>query len=184
MFVSNRCSLSNPTQVFESDCLARYGGFLDKSLADAVVGILLETGFALPRAADAALGVARADSLQSLAAQVVAGAHEVNDGPGEVFAIAVCRQVDDAQIDTQRAAVWLYLIRRFAALGDVQVGGAGSPDEIGSANFPGRGLPASHAVLAPSAKRQAPGDRRQTTRPSRVLSDTLEGLSRRYVRAS
>ena len=42
MFVSNRYPLPNPAQVFESDCLARYGGFLDEFLADAVVHVLLE----------------------------------------------------------------------------------------------------------------------------------------------
>jgi hypothetical protein len=40
MFASNRCSLPNPAQVFESDCLARYGSFEDKLLADTVIGSL------------------------------------------------------------------------------------------------------------------------------------------------
>src|SRR5690348_6997657 len=38
MFASNRGSLSDSTEIFKSDCLARYDGFLDEPLADAVVG--------------------------------------------------------------------------------------------------------------------------------------------------
>jgi hypothetical protein len=40
MFVSNRCSRLNPTEVFERDCLARYGGFMHELLADTVVRVL------------------------------------------------------------------------------------------------------------------------------------------------
>ena len=68
MFASNRCSLPNPRQVFKSNCLARYDGFLDKLLTDAVVHVFLKSGFASPYAADAALGIACPAILQALAA--------------------------------------------------------------------------------------------------------------------
>jgi hypothetical protein len=136
MFASNRCSLSNPTEVFNRDCLARYGSFLDQLLADAVVGVFLETCFALSHAANAALGVACAALLQPLAAQVIAFTDEVDNLAGEMFSFAVGREVNDAQVNPQRSALWLSLIGSSAALRDVQVVRPGSPDQVSPANFP------------------------------------------------
>src|SRR6185437_3519143 len=45
-FVANRYPLSNPTQVFQSQCLARYDGFSHYGFADTVIHVLLEA--ALP----------------------------------------------------------------------------------------------------------------------------------------
>jgi hypothetical protein len=138
MCALNRCSLSDTAQVFEGDCLAQYSGFLDELLADAVVGIALEAGLTLPHASYPPLGVAGADLLEPLAAQVVAGADDVNESASEVFALTIRGEIGDAQIDPQCAAVWLYFAWHFAALGDVQVVRAVAPDEISPTDFPGR----------------------------------------------
>src|SRR5262249_37029567 len=105
-------------------------------LADNVVGVALEVGFALPHAAVTALGVLGADLLETLAAQVVASGNQVDDLAGEVLASAVSCQVSDAQVDAQRPAVWLCFRRRIAAVADMQVAGARTPDQISAANFP------------------------------------------------
>ena len=65
---------------------------------------------------------------------------------GEVFALAIGGQIDDAQVYAQRAAVWLVLLWRFAALRHVQVVDASAPDQISPANFPRRVY--QHGVLA------------------------------------
>ncbi|HEX9412283.1 MAG TPA: hypothetical protein VF916_02165, partial [Ktedonobacterales bacterium] len=145
-FVSNRCSLSDPAQVFKSDCLARYDGFLNESLADAVVGVFLEAGFTASQATDATLGIAGPDFLEPLSAPVVAIANEMDDSAREVFAFAVGGQLHDAQVNTERAAVALVFAWGFPALSDVQVRNAGSPDQIGPVDFPRR--VSQHLMLA------------------------------------
>src|SRR5581483_1192365 len=107
MFAANRCSLSDPTQVFESECLARYDGFLDELLADAVVGVALETGLTTAVAYQAPLGVLGSALLEALTPQVIAVADVVNHGPGEVLAFAISRKIHDAQVNAQGAAVRL-----------------------------------------------------------------------------
>ena len=57
MFAPNRCSLSDPRQVFESDCLARYDGFLDQLLADTVIRVFLEARLTAAHLAQTTLGV-------------------------------------------------------------------------------------------------------------------------------
>ena len=57
MCALNRDPLTNAIEVFESDCLARDDGLLNKLLADAVVRVFLEAGFMLSHAADTAFGV-------------------------------------------------------------------------------------------------------------------------------
>src|SRR4029077_15572420 len=97
MFASNRCSRSNPTEVFERDCLARCDGFLNQLLANTVIGVTLETGLAAAHLPQTAFGVLRTDLLQSLAAQIIAATDDGNNLPGEVLALAVGGQVHDAQ---------------------------------------------------------------------------------------
>src|SRR5260221_14284371 len=106
MFALNRCSLNDSAQVFKSDCLAQYGGFLNEPLADAVVGVALEADFLLPHAADTPLRIAAPAFLEALASQVVASADEVNNRPSEALALAVGGQLHNAQIDTQRPIIW------------------------------------------------------------------------------
>src|SRR5215831_11494833 len=72
MCPTNRCSLADSRQILQSDCLAGYGGFLDELLADAVVGVVLEAGFAPPHAADAPRGVSGTDFLEPMPPEVVA----------------------------------------------------------------------------------------------------------------
>src|SRR5262249_31124761 len=105
--------------------------------------------------AQAALGVLSPYLSQPLAAQVVAGANEGNHPAGEVFPLAIRRQIDDAQIYPQRPACWLLLLWRFPALGDMQVVDASVPDQIGPADFPCRVY--QHRVLA-CAQEQAADD--------------------------
>src|SRR5262249_48282385 len=93
MCPTNRCSLADSRQILKSDCLAGYGGFLDELLADAVVGVFLEAGFASSQAADATLGVARAALLEALATQGIPIAGDVDPRPSEVLALAVGGQV-------------------------------------------------------------------------------------------
>src|SRR5262249_8437770 len=85
---TNRCSLADTREILKSDCLVGHGGFLNGLLADNVIGVALEAGFALPHAADMALGVLGADLLEALAAQVVALANKVDDLTGEALAFA------------------------------------------------------------------------------------------------
>src|SRR5258707_3119939 len=54
MLVSNRCPLSNPTQVFEGECLARYGGFINQGLPDTAVHIPVQTAIPVRTLAQAA----------------------------------------------------------------------------------------------------------------------------------
>src|SRR5262249_44997759 len=70
---SNRCPLSNPRQVFEGECLARDDGFLDQSLADAVVGVFLEPSFLASHPAQALPGASGTARLQPLAVGMAAG---------------------------------------------------------------------------------------------------------------
>src|SRR5689334_13055829 len=72
MFVPNRCSLPDARQVLESDCLARYDGFLDQLLADHVVGVALEAGFTAAHLPQTALGILGVHLLEALPAQMVA----------------------------------------------------------------------------------------------------------------
>jgi hypothetical protein len=146
MFVPNRDPLTNPTKVFEGDCLARYGGLLDEFLADAVVSVGLEAGFAAAHLPQATLGVLGANPLKPLASQVIVVADEVNNGAGEALPLTIRCQVGDAQVYTQRALVWFCHIWRFPVLRDVQIVNPCTPDQIGPAHFPCRVY--QHFVLA------------------------------------
>ena len=59
MFVANRYPLSNPAEVFEGECLARYEGFLHQGLANTVIHVLLEAMLPARVLPEAALGVLR-----------------------------------------------------------------------------------------------------------------------------
>src|SRR5262249_25738942 len=168
MFVANRYPLSDSAQVFESECLARYDGLLDELLTDAVIGVLLEAGFALAYAADTALGTARVDFLQALATQVITAAEDVDHCTGEVPAFAVSGELGDSQINAQRAAARFGLSRRFPALGDVQVVGTAAPDEIGSADLPLQFN--KHSMLASAKDKTA-------------IDTALKGVERHAVQA-
>ena len=72
MFVPNRYPLSNPAEVFESECLARDDGFLHQGLADTVIHVLLEAALPSRILPETAFGVLGVDLLQPLAACVVA----------------------------------------------------------------------------------------------------------------
>jgi hypothetical protein len=74
MFVTDRYPLSDSRQIFKSQCLARYGGFLDQGLANTVVHILLEATLPPRVLAQTAFRILRVDLLQALAARMVARA--------------------------------------------------------------------------------------------------------------
>ena len=62
MFVANRCSRLDPSQVFQRECLARYDGFVYQGLRDAVVHVLLEAAFPARILSEAAFGVLGIDA--------------------------------------------------------------------------------------------------------------------------
>ncbi|HEX8983075.1 MAG TPA: hypothetical protein VF792_09920 [Ktedonobacterales bacterium] len=134
MFVSNRCTLSYSGQIFESDCLARYGGFLHQGLADAMVGICLEAAFLACVLAKASLGILGIDLLQSLAAHVVARANSVNHGTAEGLPVTVGSEVDNAQVYPQRSIIVLGFVLDFPALSHMQVIDATPPYQISAAH--------------------------------------------------
>jgi len=115
MFASNRCSLSNPGQVFESECLARSDGVLYQGLADTVRHVLLETALPSGVPAQAALGVLRVDLVQSLTARMVARARLLDHGAAKRLTLAVGRQIDDTQVYAQHTVLWVGFGRRGAA---------------------------------------------------------------------
>lgn len=135
MFVSNRDPLSDTCQVFERECLARYGGFLHQGLRDAVVHVLLEAALPARVLSETSLGVLGSNFLQPLAAQMVVTANNVNHRATKGLTLAIGRQIDDAQVNTQRI-IRLGLIRSFTALGDVEVVDTLSPHQISAANLP------------------------------------------------
>src|SRR5260221_13572258 len=55
MLVSNRCPLSNPTQVFEGECLARYGGFRNPGVRGNGIQLPVEAAFPVRILSQAAL---------------------------------------------------------------------------------------------------------------------------------
>src|SRR5712692_4761338 len=71
IFVPNRCPLSNPREVFQSECLARYDGFVDQGLTDRVVHIFLKTLLTSRELLEATFRRAGSDPLQLLTTLVV-----------------------------------------------------------------------------------------------------------------
>jgi hypothetical protein len=136
MFVANRYPLSDSTQVLKSDCLARYGGFLHQGLRDTVIHIYLKATLPACILAQTALRIPRIDLLQALAASMVAGACLFDGSAAKRFAIAIGRQIHDAQVYAERAAIRFGFWRRFATLRHVQIVDTTSPDEIGPTNLP------------------------------------------------
>jgi hypothetical protein len=151
MGAPNRCPLSNPAEVFEGECLARHDGFLDEGFTDTVIDVFLEAGFALPRLADAPLGVVGATLLQALPPAVVASAHHLNLLAAEALPVAIGGQIDNAQVYAEYPICiggWSSgrergQVGRFAALRDMQVVDATvastPPDQIRPADLP-RGI--------------------------------------------
>ncbi len=137
MFVSNRDPLTNPRQVFEGECLARYGGFSHQGFREAVVDLLLEATFAAHILPEAALRVLGADFLESLTAQVGVVACGMDQGTGALLARASGSEVHDAQVSPQDSPGH-GAVQGSAALGDVQLGEARAPDQISPANLPHR----------------------------------------------
>jgi len=134
---TDRSSLSDTGEVFQSECLAGRSGFLDEGLADAMVRIAHKALFAPAVLFQAALGRLRADLLKYLAAAVVPLAGLPNQFARKGLPVAISSQVDDAQVNTQVGAIVGGHIRRFLALGDVQIIRATLPDQISAADGPG-----------------------------------------------
>src|SRR5579871_3107892 len=118
---TDRSSLSDTGEVFQSECLAGRSGFLDEGLADAMVRIAHKALFAPAVLFQEALGRLRADLLKYLAAAVVPLAGLPNQFARKGLPVAISSQVDDAQVNTQVGAIVGGHIRRFLALGDVQI---------------------------------------------------------------
>src|SRR5258708_37302665 len=161
MLVSNRCPLSNPTQVFEGECLARDGGCSNQGLRDTVIHIPLKAAFLVRILAQAALGILGVDLLQALAAQGIARTHDMNLYTAEGLPVAIRRQIDDTQVYAKHIISdgegW-----RFPPLRQMQRVDASTPHQISAADLPGRAY--QHPIL-PCWR--APHSIPQTTRPSR-----------------
>ena len=158
MFVTNRDPLPDATQVFERECLARYDGFGVPRFSQCGDSHPVEAAFFARVLAQAALGVLGVDRLKTLAALVIAGANHVHLSAAEGLPLTIGRQIDNTQVNTQRAAIWRGKFWRFATLRSH----AGSrrpcakPDQ--RRRLPRQGLPTSRAGERPRAgdKRRAP----------------------------
>ena len=73
----NRCPLSNPREVFERECLARYDGFVDQGSTDLLVDIFLKTLLASRKLLEATLCRTGPHPLQRLAT-LLNSAHELD----------------------------------------------------------------------------------------------------------
>lgn len=176
MFATNRCSLTNTRKVFECDCLARYGGFGNQRLADAVVHILLESVLFARRFTQPAFGTLGANHLKSLTTKVVASTHGMNNRTAKRLTLTVGGKVHNAKVNAERA-ICLVFGRCLAALRHVQGVHALSPHHIGTANFPCRIY--QHLVLA-RAKQQATDDT-AFQRVERHLVKTHQPIGARVV---
>src|SRR5712691_12921398 len=83
VFSPNVNSLTNACQVFQSECLARYNGFLDQGATDLLIRVLHEAFFTSTQFLETALGGAGSHTLQFLAAFVVSNTHFMHLGPTE-----------------------------------------------------------------------------------------------------
>jgi hypothetical protein len=145
VFVTNRDTLSNTSQVFKSECLARYYGLFHQEGTDAMIRILLKAFFTPTHLFETTFGGARPDLLQGLTTLLVAPTHLAYLRSAKCLAERVSGQVDDAQIHTERLGA-LSARRSILALGNIEVVGATPPQQIRSTNDPFR--ISQHAVLA------------------------------------
>lgn len=153
LFVANRYPFSNPTQVFESQCLARDESFEYQGLRDTVIDVFLKAALTARILAQTAFGVLRVDLLQPLAPGVVALASLLHLSITKRLALAIGGEIDDAQVYAQRVAHSLRFARCCAALGDVQVVHATLPDQISPANCPS--VVDQHLMLARAEQQTA-----------------------------
>jgi hypothetical protein len=93
LLASNRYSRSDSRQVFEGKCLARYDGFLDQSLADAVIYVFLEAALPARVLAQPTLGVLRANLLQSLPTAMIAGADLLHSSSAKRLTVTIGGQI-------------------------------------------------------------------------------------------
>ena len=141
----NRCSLSDASQVFKSDCLACTNSLLYQGLANYVVGILLKTFLTSAHLLQAAFGRARTYFLQDLTPLVIACTNSLDLCPTKGLPLTISSQVDDAKINaegiTRFRLFWCIL-----ALSDIQVVDTTSPNQVSTADLPGTIY--QHIVLA------------------------------------
>ncbi len=156
---SNRCPLSDACQVFQRECLARYEGFLDQSLADAVVDVSLKAALSPAHLLQAPLGRLGTDLLEYLAALVGALAHSAHLRAGKGLAVAIGGQIHDAQVHAQMLPIIVRQGWRGLALGDMQIVDATLPDQISPAKLPGRvNQPGVLARAKDQAAHHTPGE--------------------------
>jgi len=135
LLVPNRCSLSNPLQVFQSKCLARLRRLPNQALTDHMIGVFLKPSLSAACALQSTLGVLGANGLQALTTQVIAFSHLLRVLAAECFAIIGRRKRDNSQVHTDHSQRFAWLRRRLG-LRDTQIPRIPPPHQLGTTRFP------------------------------------------------
>ncbi len=137
VFSTNRDSLPNACQIFQSECLASTNSFVYQGLTHHVIGVFLESMLSAREVLQATLSGTSPHSLQRLPPLVIAHADCMDLGTREGVSVAVSGKVHDAQIDTKGLTgccfLWGVLV-----LGHMQIVGTASPHQISAPDLPGR----------------------------------------------
>src|SRR5712692_9487091 len=96
---SNRCSLTNACQVFQSDCLACTSSFVYQGLCYAVVRVFLKTLLASAHCLETTFRRACTYLLQYLTAFVIVFTNSLNLNTTKRLTLTVSSKVHDAQIN-------------------------------------------------------------------------------------
>src|SRR5947209_1607912 len=145
VFAPNRGSLSDTCQVFQSECLARLCGFLDKSFTYSMIHIFLKALLTSAHFLETAFRGVCTNLLQDLTTFVVAHTNFMDFRTCKSLSCAISRQIDYPKVNTQ-GPVGLDLERRIFALSHIQRVDATLPNQVSTANLPKRVN--QHIVLA------------------------------------
>lgn len=135
VFAPNHCLLSNAAQVFESQCLARYDGFVDQGLTDFVVDIFHVAAFSPAYLLEATFGRFGSHPLQSGATSNKATALPAHLRPRKLLARTICCHIADAQVYPKSVLSRGHIGGVFA-LSDMQEIGSSAPDQFRATDLP------------------------------------------------
>lgn len=132
LLAPNRYPVTDTLEVFEGDPAPGVLRGLHDTLADAVVGVCLVALLLAGYLAELALGRPRPLALEVAAAVLVLAALVFNLLAAVLLAVAVCREVDDAEVDAEESAnvFWRW---RLDFAGDEQVELAADVAQVGLA---------------------------------------------------
>src|SRR5438552_15598631 len=133
VFAPNRDLLSQTDQVFKSECLARYDGFLYQGLGYSMVDILHVAAFTPTHLFQPAFGRAGSHPLQGGAPKNKVAAFLAHFCPRELLACAIGGHVHDPQVYPESIKGWSDVGSVFA-LGHMQEIHACPPDQLGTAD--------------------------------------------------